>query len=117
LDTLQNKSPNLLIAINGDKRWATQAQPQRYLRGVEEKDLSWFQRVLRRFASPATFEKMKADSQRWFLCCPCGKETSFWEIGGVRYKARGNPRKLMRCSQCGEARWHKVIYRADAADR
>lgn len=44
---------------------------------------------------------MEAESRRWIMVCPCGRETSIWDAGGVRYKAVGNPKRLYRCPQCG----------------
>ena len=48
--------------------------------------------------------------------CPnCGYERSIWELGGVRYKAVGNPPTLKRCPNCGEIRWHKIYRREGPA--
>jgi hypothetical protein len=57
-------------------------------------------------------EAFERESRLWMLICPkCGGEKSFWDIGGIRYKAVGNPRKLIRCSQCGWT-WHRVEKRS-----
>lgn len=53
-------------------------------------------------------EALERESRLWMLICPkCGEEKSFWDIGGIRYKAVGNPRKLIRCAKCGW-KWHRV---------
>lgn len=54
-------------------------------------------------------QAMEKESRLWMMVCPgCGKETSIWDAGGIRYLAAGNPRRLRRCSECGP-RWHKVV--------
>lgn len=53
-------------------------------------------------------EALERESRLWMLICPkCGEEKSFWDIGGIRYKAVGNPRKLIRCAKFGW-KWHRV---------
>ena len=51
---------------------------------------------------------MEADSRLWMVRCPCGHATSMWELGGIRWKAYGEPRMLRKCPQCGKRTWHKV---------
>ena len=51
---------------------------------------------------------MQAESRSWMVRCTCGYERSVWELGGIRWKAKGSPRRLMRCPQCGENSWHTV---------
>jgi len=58
-----------------------------------------------------------AHSQKWFAVCPCGSERSIWELGGIRYKAAGEPRRLMRCPKCGQRAWHKIVWRETAVPR
>lgn len=53
-------------------------------------------------------EAMEADSRRWMVRCACGFARSVWEIGGIRYKATGQPSWFMKCPQCGQRSWHKV---------
>jgi hypothetical protein len=70
--------------------------------------LSWIQRF---FVSifPASWAKsMEEDSRRWMLRCDCGFERSIWDMGGIRWKARGNSRNYMRCTACGERSWHRM---------
>jgi transposase-like protein len=50
---------------------------------------------------------MEAESRAWKVRCEtCGAERSVWEIGGIRWKAVGNPLSLFKCQPCGRARWH-----------
>jgi hypothetical protein len=52
---------------------------------------------------------MEKESRLWMLVCPeCGRETSIWDAGGIRYLAIGNPRRRMSCPKCSP-RWHKVV--------
>ncbi len=56
---------------------------------------------------------LEAESRQWLLVCPsCGHERSYWDIGGIRYKAAGRPRNLLKCPECGRRTWHHTI-RAD----
>lgn len=81
---------------------------------MAEHRLSVFQRIARAFNSAGTFAAMEAHSRAWRAKCPeCGFERSIWELGGIRYKATGKPRTLMRCPRCGARGWHRVEKRAE----
>ena len=57
---------------------------------------------------------MEAESRAWIVKCPspsCGHERSVWELGGIRWKAAGTPKRYMKCPQCGQSGWHSVSYR------
>jgi hypothetical protein len=52
---------------------------------------------------------MEAESRSWMVQCPnCKYKKSVWELGGIRWKAAGNPRKYLRCKNCGEKTWHQT---------
>jgi len=53
---------------------------------------------------------MEADSRSWMMRCSCGFARSIWELGGIRWKAAGQPRtfSFMKCPQCGKRSWHKL---------
>ncbi len=53
-------------------------------------------------------ESMEAESRQWKMRCKCGHEKSYWEVGGIRWKAAGRPWKFGRCSQCGKWSWLKT---------
>lgn len=77
--------------------------------------MSWIHRLLR-FLPGHVAADMERESRAWKLICPkCGHVTSYWEIGGVRWKAAGNPRNLLRCGGCGQRTWHRAEYRPPAA--
>ena len=56
---------------------------------------------------------MEAESRDWVMQCPCGHETSIWEMGGVRWKAAGNPRRHGRCVLCNQTFFGKVYRRGE----
>ena len=58
-------------------------------------------KLLRLLTSREKFAKIEDESRDWFWTCQsCGFEFSVWDIGGIRYKASGNPEKLVRCPSC-----------------
>ncbi|HYD13429.1 MAG TPA: hypothetical protein VEC11_11345 [Allosphingosinicella sp.] len=77
---------------------------------MAEGNLSGMQRMLRRHTSPELFAAMQRESRLWKTECPhCQTDTTdIWEIGGVRYKALGEPRNRIRCPRCNQNRWMRV---------
>ena len=70
-------------------------------------------RILNR-ASPERAAEMEAESRTWMVRCrECGNERSIWDMGGLRYKARGRPWRLVRCTKCDRLRWARVYRRHD----
>lgn len=66
--------------------------------------LSRTQKIIRFFSSKAKFKKIEEASRLWgFTCVNCNERTSIWDIGGIRYKASGNPQTRIRCPKCREA--------------
>ena len=60
---------------------------------------------------PASWARsMEADSREWMMRCRCGFERSIWDMGGIRWKARGTSRNYMRCQGCGKRSW-QTTYR------
>jgi len=58
---------------------------------------------------------MEAESRNWMVRCPsCGHTRSVWELGGIRWKATGNPVRYMLCPQCGKSGWHTVARQGDS---
>jgi len=73
--------------------------------------MSWVQSLARRLPADIAAD-IEAKSRAWKLICrECGHVTSFWEIGGIRWKAVGNPRKRFKCAACGHRTWHRGEYR------
>ena len=41
-------------------------------------------------------QAMEKESRLWVMVClECGKETSIWDAGGIRFLAAGNPRQVV----------------------
>ena len=55
-------------------------------------------------------ESMRKESQEWMVRCDCGYERSAWELGWVRWKAKGSPRRYLDCPKCGKSSWHKMYW-------
>jgi hypothetical protein len=79
--------------------------------GLTGTTLSWWVRELMeggplvhqlvRKLPKAWADDIEADSRKWMVRCSCGHEVSIWDIGGVRYKAHGNPKTVRQCPSCG----------------
>ncbi|MBN2146550.1 MAG: hypothetical protein JW726_04140 [Anaerolineales bacterium] len=70
--------------------------------------MSLIQKIFTTLLPRSLAEKMEVESREWIAECPCGAARSIWELGGIRWGAAGNPRRLMRCSQCGQRTWHRI---------
>ena len=71
--------------------------------------------VILKLAPKGMRSAMEAESREWVMRCPnCGAERSIWELGGIRYKARGQPRRRTTCWECGKKGWFKT-YRKEQA--
>jgi ribosomal protein S27AE len=77
---------------------------------MDDRPLSGSQRLFRRLTSPELFAAMARDSQLWKAECPnCRADTTnVWEMGGIRYKAAGQPRRRARCPRCGQKGWLRI---------
>jgi hypothetical protein len=77
-------------------------------------EMSGLQRLITRLVPKRWAESMEADSRRWMLkCSNCGFERSVWEMGGIRWKATGNSRNYMLCTNCGDRNWHAMYRKTD----
>ena len=71
--------------------------------------LSGAQKFVKWFSSSSKFEKMMAESKEWkFTCNNCGQTSSIWDVGGIRYKAAGNPSIRVKCPHCQKAGMQKI---------
>lgn len=79
------------------------------MKDASAEKLSFFQRLFTAIFPRSWAESMEADSRRWFMkCLKCGFEETYWELGGIRWKAKGNSRNYRRCPSCGERSWHQT---------
>jgi hypothetical protein len=77
--------------------------------------MSFVQRLFTRLLPPKWAADMEVDSRAWILKCKCGYERSFWDIGGIRWKAFGSPSIFGRCPNCGKRNWHSVYHKPHSA--
>ncbi len=71
--------------------------------------MSAIQRFFKLILPQSWGESMEAESREWNVICPCGHTRSVWDIGGIRWKAKGEKGVLMTCGKCRERTIHKVV--------
>ena len=72
--------------------------------------LSKMQKLARFFSSKEKFAAMEEESRKWeFECASCTEKSNIWEIGGIRYKAKGEPTVRVKCSNCGTLAGQKLV--------
>jgi predicted RNA-binding Zn-ribbon protein involved in translation (DUF1610 family) len=66
---------------------------------------------------PGRAADIERESREWLVICPkCGHERSYWDLGGVRYKASSRGKSVgARCPECGQRSMHRVERRPSAA--
>lgn len=72
--------------------------------------MSTVQHIARHVLPLTVYNAVRDQSQHWMMRCPCGHETSVWEMGGIRWKADGKAIRWGRCGGCGE-RYVGQVYR------
>ncbi|QDT52655.1 hypothetical protein Pan44_06670 [Caulifigura coniformis] len=66
---------------------------------------------------PSWQTAIEQESRDWRARCPkCLRETSVWDLGGVRFKAAGTPFRRIRCIHCSNA-FLGQLYRAGSSNR
>jgi len=79
-------------------------------------DTSRTQRLIRTVVPYSWSASMEAESREWMVRCrACGHEQSNWDLGGVRWKAKGTKWTWRRCPACDKRGWHKIYRRHRAA--
>lgn len=74
-------------------------------------------RILRALLSENAFRAVREGTRQWLIECPCGHKDDFWQRGGVRFKAVGEPRHWTGCPDCKQATWHRVRRKTEEARR
>ncbi len=72
-------------------------------------ELSFIQRVTKFVCNSGKFEEIMKESKQWKFKCSCGQISNIWEIGGIRYKAAGNPSKGLVCPFCKKFSMQKLF--------
>lgn len=75
--------------------------------------MSTFQDILANVLPDSWAASMEAESRGWCMRCPCGAETSIWDMGGVRWKAAGNPVRSGKCAACGRVFMGQIYQRPE----
>ena len=67
---------------------------------------------------PGHAAEIERESREWDVVCPsCGHTRSYWDIGGIRYKAASSGKRIgLRCPACGARGLHAVERRSDGTD-
>lgn len=63
------------------------------------------------------FDALRMGTKAWLEECPCGNKRDLWDAGGLRYKASGEPRRLVLCQVCGKRTLHKIRRKTEAERR
>jgi hypothetical protein len=81
---------------------------------LQEFTMNWFQKLLVTVLPASWAQSMEADSRQWFMkCLNCEFEQSYWDLGGIRWKATGNSRNLRTCPSCGQRSWHMTYKKGE----
>ncbi len=68
--------------------------------------MNLFQRFFKTILPKQWAHDMEMSSRQWVVTCPnCAKETSIWEMGGIRWGASGKSATRIKCSQCSKKSW------------
>jgi hypothetical protein len=51
-------------------------------------------------------DAMREESMQWQIrCCTCGNTRSYWDMGGIRWKAVSKGKRILaRCTACNRIR-------------
>ena len=71
--------------------------------------MTFIQKLVKTILPKKWADSIEAESRAWKLRCDnCGHTRSFWEAGGIRWKAAGRPKRYMYCPNDREYHWHTV---------
>lgn len=74
-------------------------------------------RILRLILPAKAFAAIRAGTKAWLAQCPCGHKRNLWDLGGIRWKAAGEPRQIHACPACSHRTLHIVRLKAAAEKR
>ncbi|PTY01912.1 hypothetical protein DB346_10700 [Verrucomicrobia bacterium LW23] len=80
---------------------------------METTKRSFAQRVVLSLLPKSWSSSIEAESRQWIAHCNnngCDRSISVWEMGGVRWKAAGNPSVKVLCPKCRQVTWHTLIH-------
>jgi len=77
--------------------------------------LTFAQRMALTGASEEKRALIEEESSLWMVQCRhCGFEASVWDLGGVRYHARGRKIRRRHCPECDKRRAHDVYWAGES---
>ncbi|OUD09981.1 hypothetical protein BVC71_00200 [Marivivens niveibacter] len=77
--------------------------------------MRWLTSLIKNKVGSRLMARIEEESRGWKCECPaCGAVYSVWEYGGIRYKAGGTKKTLVRCRDCGGQHWMTVAWKPDA---
>lgn len=69
------------------------------------------QKIFKAILPASTLASMEAESRKWIVKCKtCGTERSIWDMGGIRYSAKGSKTTYVHCEKCSKYEWHTVYF-------
>jgi len=75
--------------------------------------MTLLQKILLAFLPVGKRAEAEAESRRWQMtCAACGHARSVWDLGGLRWKAAGNPAAIRKCPACGTTGKHMLQKRS-----
>ena len=70
------------------------------------------QKIITAIVPESWAQRMEGESKTWVFTCSCGHKMSIWDLGGIRWKASGNPKKLIKCTTCKKSSFMTVVKEA-----
>lgn len=58
--------------------------------------------LLAKMLPASLMAQIEEESKSWYFKCSCGHEFDIWSMGGIRFKATGQPKRLVTCPGCGK---------------
>jgi hypothetical protein len=65
-------------------------------------------RLLKALLPAKAFDALRRGTREWLTECRCGHVRDYWDAGGIRYKATGEPRRAVYCPVCGKNTLQKI---------
>ncbi|KQC14293.1 MAG: hypothetical protein APR63_14685 [Desulfuromonas sp. SDB] len=81
----------------------------------QQNQMSFIQKMITAILFPFA-ESIQKESREWKVTCECGYSKSIWEYGGIRWKAKGEPKKLIKCPACGKMTWHRIHHMPESIE-
>jgi hypothetical protein len=75
--------------------------------------MTFLQKLMSAVLPKGWAKEMQKESRNWMVrCTTCGFERSVWDSGGVRWKAKGNPKFKAECIACLQNTSHTIYHKS-----